>query len=156
MRKLTLFSLVVAALMSLSGCQFIRDLINEETLLYGQWDVAKVYVGEIEINYAETRYSFVFEKSGTFKFQVWEGLGNTNMVIASYTGSFSYDKDNYILNISFPIDGLLQGKKDFNTNIITQFQVKELTLTRLLLDVIEEDELAIFNLNSTWEMNKKF
>ena len=47
-------------------------------------------------------------------------------------------------------------QKDFNTNIITQFQVKELTLTRLLLDVIEEDELAIFNLNSTWEMNKKF
>jgi hypothetical protein len=156
MRKLTIFSLVVAALISLSGCQFLIDLMSEETLLYGQWDVAKVYVGEIEINYAETRYSFVFEKSGTFKVPVSEGLGNTNMVIASYTGSFSYDKDNYILNISFPIDGLLQGKKDFNTNIITQFQVKELTLTRLLLDVIEEDELAIFNLNSTWEMNKKF
>lgn len=156
MKKLTLFSLVAAALISLSGCQYLADLMSEKSLLYGQWDVAKVYVGEIELNYAETRYSFVFEKSGTFKFQVWEGLGNTNMVIASYTGSFSYDKDNYILNISFPIDGLLQGKKDFNTNIITQFQVKELTLTRLLLDVIEEDELAIFNLNSTWEMNKKF
>ncbi|HOG41409.1 MAG TPA: hypothetical protein PK979_04465 [Bacteroidales bacterium] len=156
MKKLTLFSLVAAALISLSGCQFIRDLINEEYLLYGQWDVAKVYEGEIELNYAETRYSFVFEKNGTFKFQIWESAAKTNMVIASYTGSFSYDKDKYILNISFPIDGLLQGKKDFNTNIVSQFQVKELTLKRLLLDVIEEDELAIFNLNSTWEMNKKF
>ncbi|NLX40347.1 MAG: hypothetical protein GXY75_00420 [Bacteroidales bacterium] len=156
MKKLTLFSLVAAALISLSGCQYLADLMSEKSLLYGQWDVAKVYVGEIELNYAETRYSFVFEKDDTFKFQIWEDVGRAKMVIASYTGTFSYDQDNYILNISFPIDGLLQGKKDFNTNIVTQFQVKELTLKRLLLDVIEEDELAIFNLNSTWEMNKKF
>lgn len=156
MKKLTLFSLVAAALISLSGCQYLADLMSEKSLLYGQWDVAKVYVGEIELNYAETRYSFVFEKDDTFKFQIWEDVGRAKMVIASYTGTFSYDQDNYILNISFPIDGLLQGKKDFNTNIVTQFQVKELTLKRLLLDIIEEDELAIFNLNSTWEMNKKF
>ena len=156
MKKLTLFSLVAAALISLSGCQYLVDLMSEKSLLYGQWDVTKVYVGEIELNYAETRYSFVFEKDETFKFQIWEDVDRANMVIASYTETFSYDQDNYILNISFPIDGLLQGKKDFNTNIVTQFQVKELTLKRLLLDVIEEDELAIFNLNSTWEMNKKF
>lgn len=156
MKKLTLFSLVAAALISLSGCQYLVDLMSEKSLLYGQWDVTKVYVGDIELNYAETRYSFVFEKDETFKFQIWEDVDRANMVIASYTGTFSYDQDNYILNISFPIDGLLQGKKDFNTNIVTQFQVKELTLKRLLLDVIEEDELAIFNLNSTWEMNKKF
>ncbi len=156
MKKLAIFSLVTAALISLSGCQFLKDLTSEESLLYGQWDVAKVYIGDIELNYAETPYSFVFEKNGTFKFQVWEVEGRTNMVIASYTGSFTYDKDNFILNLSFPIDGLLQNKNNFNTNIVTQLKVKELTLKRLLLDVIEEDELALFNLNSTWEMNKKF
>ncbi|NMB36692.1 MAG: hypothetical protein GX993_01460 [Bacteroidales bacterium] len=156
MKKLTLFSLVTAALISLSGCQFMLDLMSEESLLYGQWDVVKVYEGEIELNYAETRYSLVFEKKGTFKFQIWEGEGKTNMIIANYTGTFTYDKDNYILQINFPIDGLLHGKKDFNTYIFTQFKVKELTLKRLLLDVIEEDELSIFLLDSTWEMNKKF
>ena len=95
-------------------------------------------------------------KKGTFKFQIWEGEGKTNMIIANYTGTFTYDKDNYILQINFPIDGLLHGKKDFNTYIFTQFKVKELTLKRLLLDVIEEDELSIFLLDSTWEMNKNF
>ncbi len=155
MKKLTLFSLVATATIFLSGCQFIQDLMSEESLLYGQWNVVKIYDGELELNYAETRYSMVFEKKGIFKFQVWEKEGNTNMMIANYTGSYTYDQNKYILNIHFPIDGLLQGKKDFSTYIITQFQVKELTLKRLLLEVIEEDELAIFHLDSTWEMNKK-
>ncbi|MDD2292977.1 MAG: lipocalin family protein [Bacteroidales bacterium] len=152
MKKLTLFLSFLVALFTTSGCELWETLTSDKTLLYGQWNIEKIYYEDSESYYGTTTYTFVFDKDGSTKYQTWESTNSNleDVIVASVLkGKYVYSENKHILQVDLQM-------KDAQDNTVvhtTLFQVKELTSQRLLIEV-NSDESGIFSKGSTIDMEK--
>lgn len=149
-KAIFLFTVLIAALTT-SGCEDLWEMLTSElSLLYGRWDVSKVYVDDSEEYYENTKYTYIFEKDGDFKFINRMGQSTNNPVNDTIKGKFTYDKKNFTLHTEFLIP---DKETNLPSSTIVLFQIKEITSKRLLLEV-SEDKKDMFSIGTTWDMNR--
>lgn len=154
MKKLKI-SLFIALILTISGCDFLETLTSEKTLLYGKWDVEKIYVNDTEVFYGVTTYSFQLQNDNTVLFQIWEKEPSANSttihVISSYSGEYDYSESDRSLKMTFR----MSDEEGTLLTPVLDFKVIEITAKRLFVDVTQ-DETGLFEEGSVVDLKKDF